>query len=121
MKSLETEGVLVQVHLVEFLHMLLLLLVDRLENEVEKASKQLHQEGTGIHCGINGISYIFILLLRSCCKAAAMACRIVSALMMSRNCSVLVWLLLLLLLLYPDAFICNRFFLILQCSEWCSV
>ena len=118
MKSLETEGVLVQVHLVEFLHMLLL--VDQLEIEVEKASKQLHQEGTGIHCGIDGISYISILLLRSCCKAAAMACRIVSILMTSRNCSVLVWLLLL-LLLYLDAFICDWFFLILQCSEWCSV
>ena len=118
MKSLETEGVLVQVHLVEFLHMLLL--VDQLEIEVEKASKQLHQEGTGIHCGIDGISYISILLLRSCYKAAAMACRIVSILMMSRNCSVMVWLLLL-LLLYPNAFICDWFFLILQCSEWCSV
>lgn len=94
MKSLETEGVLVQVHLVEFLHMLLLLLlVDQLEIEVEKASKQLHQEGTGIHCGIDGISYISILLLRSCYKAAAMACRIVSILMTSRNCSVMVWLL----------------------------
>lgn len=37
-----------------------------------------------------------------------MACKIVSALMMGRNCSVLVWLLLL-LLLYLDAFICDRF------------